>query len=47
MTRGKVKLEEQAAKSEIIKIPRDGREWSHRCHRSAERSTATTVRPQT
>ena len=28
LTRGKVKLEEQAAKSEIIKIPRDGREWS-------------------
>ncbi|MEJ2129007.1 MAG: carboxy terminal-processing peptidase [Woeseiaceae bacterium] len=28
LTRGQVKLEEQAAKSEIIKIPRDGREWS-------------------
>lgn len=28
MTRNQVKLEEQAAKSEIIKMPRDGREWS-------------------
>ncbi len=28
LTRGKVKLEEQAAKSEIVKVPRDGREWS-------------------
>ncbi len=28
LTRGAVKLEEQAAKSEIIKVPRDGREWS-------------------
>jgi len=28
LTRGQVKLEEQAAKSEIITIPRDGREWS-------------------
>jgi carboxyl-terminal processing protease len=28
LTRGQVKLEEQAAKSEIVKIPRDGREWS-------------------
>ena len=28
LTRGAVKLEEQAAKSEIIKIPREGREWS-------------------
>ena len=28
LTRGQVKLEEQAAKSDIIKIPRDGREWS-------------------
>ena len=28
LTRGQVRLEEQAAKSEIIKIPRDGREWS-------------------
>ncbi len=28
LTRGQVKLEEQAAKSEIIKVPRDGREWS-------------------
>ena len=27
LTRGKVKLEEQAAKSDIISIPRDGREW--------------------
>lgn len=27
LTRGQVKLEEQAAKSEIITIPRDGREW--------------------
>jgi carboxyl-terminal processing protease len=27
LTRGQVKLEEQAAKSEIISIPRDGREW--------------------
>ena len=28
LTRGQVRLEEQAAKSDIIKIPRDGREWS-------------------
>jgi len=28
LTRGQVKLEEQAAKSEIVTIPRDGREWS-------------------
>ncbi len=28
LTRGPVKLEEQAAKSEIVKIPREGREWS-------------------
>ena len=28
LTRGKVRLEEQAAKSEIITVPRDGREWS-------------------
>ncbi|MGI9247718.1 MAG: S41 family peptidase, partial [Woeseiaceae bacterium] len=28
LTRDQVKLEEQAAKSEIVKIPRDGREWS-------------------
>jgi carboxyl-terminal processing protease len=28
LTRGQVRLEEQAAKSEIIKVPRDGREWS-------------------
>ncbi len=28
LTRDQVKLEEQAAKSELIKIPRDGREWS-------------------
>ncbi|MGB5510829.1 MAG: carboxy terminal-processing peptidase [Woeseiaceae bacterium] len=28
LTRDQVKLEEQAAKSEIIKIQRDGREWS-------------------
>ena len=27
LTRGQVKLEEQAAKSEVIEIPRDGREW--------------------
>ncbi len=27
LTRGAVKLEEQAAKSDIIKVPRDGREW--------------------
>lgn len=27
LTRGQVKLEEQAAKSEIVTIPRDGREW--------------------
>ena len=27
LTRGQVKLEEQAAKSELISIPRDGREW--------------------
>jgi len=28
LTRDQVRLEEQAAKSEIVKIPRDGREWS-------------------
>jgi carboxyl-terminal processing protease len=28
LTRGRVKLEEQAAKSEIVTIPRDGRDWS-------------------
>ena len=28
LTRGQVKLEEQAAKSEIITVPRDGRDWS-------------------
>ena len=28
LTRNQVKLEEQAAKSEIVTIPRDGREWS-------------------
>jgi len=28
LTRNQVKLEEQAAKSEIIKVPRDGRDWS-------------------
>ena len=28
LTRGAVKLEEQAAKSDIIKVPREGREWS-------------------
>jgi carboxyl-terminal processing protease len=28
MTRNQVKLEEQAAKSEVITLPRDGREWS-------------------
>jgi carboxyl-terminal processing protease len=28
LTRGQVKLEEQAAKSEVITVPRDGREWS-------------------
>jgi carboxyl-terminal processing protease len=28
LTRGAVKLEEQAAKSSVIKIPREGREWS-------------------
>jgi len=28
LTRNQVKLEEQAAKSEIITVPRDGREWS-------------------
>lgn len=27
LTRGQVKLEEQAAKSEVITVPRDGREW--------------------
>ncbi|MBT8096324.1 MAG: carboxy terminal-processing peptidase, partial [Woeseia sp.] len=27
LTRGQVKLEEQAAKSSIINVPRDGREW--------------------
>jgi carboxyl-terminal processing protease len=28
LTRGQVKLEEQAAKSEIVTIPREGRDWS-------------------
>jgi carboxyl-terminal processing protease len=28
LTRGQVKLEEQAAKSDIVTVPRDGREWS-------------------
>jgi len=28
LTRGAVKLEEQAAKSDIVKVPREGREWS-------------------
>jgi len=28
LTRGAVKLEEQAAKSEVVKVPREGREWS-------------------
>ena len=28
LTRGPVKLEEQAAKSEVIKVPGEGREWS-------------------
>ena len=28
LTRNQVKLEEQAAKSEVITVPRDGREWS-------------------
>jgi len=28
LTRGQVRLEDQAAKSDIIKVPRDGREWS-------------------
>ena len=28
LTRNQVKLEEQAAKSEVIKVPRNGREWS-------------------
>ncbi len=28
LTRNQVKLEEQAAKSEVLKVPRDGREWS-------------------
>jgi carboxyl-terminal processing protease len=28
LTRGQVKLEEQAAKSEVITVPRDGRDWS-------------------
>lgn len=28
LTRDQVKLEEQAAKAEIVKIPRDGRDWS-------------------
>jgi len=27
LTRGQVKLEEQAAKGEVISVPRDGREW--------------------
>ncbi len=27
LTRGQVRLEEQAAKSEIVTVPRDGREW--------------------
>lgn len=28
LIRGQVRLEEQAAKSKVIKVPRDGREWS-------------------
>jgi len=28
LTRGAVKLEEQAAKSDVVKVPREGREWS-------------------
>lgn len=28
LTRGQVRLEEQAAKSEIINVPRDGRDWA-------------------
>lgn len=28
LTRGQVRLEEQAAKSEVVTIPRDGRDWS-------------------
>ena len=28
LTRGAVKLEEQAAKSDIVKVPREGRQWS-------------------
>ena len=28
LTRNQVKLEEQAAKSEVIKVPREGRDWS-------------------
>src|SRR5690606_41751496 len=28
LTRNQVKLEEQAAKSKTIKVPKDGREWS-------------------
>jgi len=28
LTRGQVRLEEQAAKSEVVTIPKDGREWS-------------------
>jgi carboxyl-terminal processing protease len=28
LTRGQVRLEEQAAKSEIVTVPRDGRDWS-------------------
>ncbi|MGI9220763.1 MAG: carboxy terminal-processing peptidase [Woeseiaceae bacterium] len=28
LTRGQVKLEEQAAKSEVITVPREGRDWS-------------------
>ena len=28
LTRGSVKLEEQAAKSDVIQVPREGREWS-------------------
>jgi len=28
LTRGQVKLEEKAAKSDIVKVPRDGREWA-------------------
>jgi carboxyl-terminal processing protease len=28
LTRGQVKLEEQAAKSEILTVPRDGRDWN-------------------